>query len=261
MVKPLAEEVEKALGFGTGTRLILGTEATKQHLRDALRGTRPALVYTASHGLGAAQEPLEVQKRLQGAICCQHKGKQACEEWLFAAEDVPRDEPFAEGGVFFQFACFGYGTPAESDFMHWLGQPGLNSKADFIAALPKALLAHPCGPVAFVGHVDTAWLHGFADPESPHILDRWHPRLEPFVYAVRALLKTDLVGQAMANMSKKYDIGNALLTGTFDRWRKGKIKMSPEFDVRLANTFITRSDAQNYMIFGDPAVRLRIPSH
>jgi hypothetical protein len=258
MVKPLAEEVQWQLKFGI--RLLLGQEATKQQLLNALRGARPALVYTASHGLGAPSEPWEVQRRIQGAICCQRQENQAKEDRLFTAEDVPRDEPFLEGTVFFQFACFGYGTPAESDFMHWLGKPGLNAPRDFIAALPKALLAHPRGPVGFVGHLDTAWLHGFADPQNRHILDRWHPRIEPFVHAVRTLLRVGPTGLAMANMNKKYDIGNALLTGTFDRLRKGKLKLTPDFYTRLTSTFITRSDAQNYMIFGDPAARLRIPT-
>ncbi len=34
---------------------------------------------------------------------------------------------------------------------------------DFVAALPKRLLAHPRGPIAYAGHRDTAWRHGFAD--------------------------------------------------------------------------------------------------
>ncbi|MEZ6142538.1 MAG: hypothetical protein R3B84_18415 [Zavarzinella sp.] len=144
--------------------------------------------------------------------------------------------------------------------MHWLGRPGLNASSDFIAALPKALLAHPRGPVGFIGHLDTAWLHGFADPDNPHILDRWHSRIEPFVEAVRTILRTNPAGLALANMSKRYDICNALLTGTVDRLRKNKLKVTPEFEIALASTFITRSDAQNYMIFGDPAARLRIPA-
>jgi hypothetical protein len=41
--------------------------------------------------------------------------------------------------------------------------------------------------------------------------------------------------------------------------RKGKIKETPEFYRKLVSTIITRDDAQNYMILGDPAVRLRIP--
>jgi hypothetical protein len=59
-------------------------------------------------------------------------------------------------------------------------------------------------------------------------------------------------------MVKKYDIGNALLTSTFDRLQRGRIKVTPEFHARLVDAFITRNDAQNYFIFGDPAVSLRM---
>lgn len=256
MAEPLAKRIHSRYGLETPT--IMGNDATKANLVESLRGAKPALVYTVSHGLGAPDESLDIQKRYNGAICCQHIGTEPIQEWLFSADDVPLDEPFLEGAAFFQFACFGYGTPAESDFMHWLGNPELNAEEDFVAALPKRLLAHPRGPIAFIGHVDTAWLHGFADPKSPHILDRWHSRIVPFVDAVDKLLKVQPTGLAMANMNKRYDITNALLTSTLDRIQKGKIKITPDFHTKLAEAFITRSDAQNYMIFGDPAVRLRI---
>ncbi len=257
MAEPLADHIRTRCELNI--REIMGDDATKKHLMASLGEAKPALVYTASHGLGAPSESLEIQKRLNGAICCERTGTEPIEQWLFAADDVPLDEPFLEGAVFFQFACFGYGTPAESDFHHWFGEPALNAQADFVAALPKRLLAHPRGPVAFIGHVDTAWLHGFEDPESPHLLERWHPRMTPFVKAVDTLLKVQPSGIAMADMNKRYDLTNAQLTSTFDRLKRKKLEVTEKFQIQLANAFIFRSDAQNYMIFGDPAVRLRIP--
>ena len=256
MAEPLADHIRTR--FGLEIHELMGDHATKEQLMEDLREAKPALVYTASHGIGAPNESLEIQKRLNGAVCCQHTGPLTLDS-LFSAEDVPLDQPFLEGAVFFQFACFGYGTPAESDFMHWLGNPELNAAEDFVAALPKRLLAHPMGPIVFIGHLDTAWLHGFADPESPDILDRWDDRIEPFVYAINTLLKVSPAGLAMARMNKRYDISNAIITYTFDRLQKGKIEMTPRRQVRLADSFITRSDAQNYMILGDPAARVRIP--
>jgi hypothetical protein len=74
-----------------------------------------------------------------------------------AAEDVAVDRPFFEGSIFFQFACFGYGTPAESDFNHWTqGDVLINAPEDFIAALSKRLVSHPSGPLAVVAHLDLA---------------------------------------------------------------------------------------------------------
>jgi hypothetical protein len=258
MAKPLAEHVRDDLGFGIYT--MFAADATKKKLQDALASRKPALVYTASHGLGAMGQPLAVQKRLNGAICCQHTGPLTLDA-LFMADDVPATQPFLEGAVFFQFACFGYGTPAESDYTHWFDKvPETYTDADFVAALPKRLLAHPRGPVAFIGHLDTAFLHGFADPEAPMILDRWHNRVAPFVAAVDDLLGVRPSALAMQDMNRRYSICNALLTNTYDQEKRGKLKWTPALEARFVDTWITRSDAQNYMVFGDPGARLRIPA-
>ena len=257
MAQPLSQLISQKLGFPTTA--ILGEEATKAAFVAALADRSPALVYTASHGLGAPRAGLDVQKQVNGALCCQHGPDASPAEWLFRGLDVPTT-PFVEGGVFFQFACYGYGTPATSDFMHWMGEDSLNSEEDFVAALPKRLLAHPRGPIAYVGHVDVAWLHGFADPESPYILDTWQPRMAPFASAVRRLLETRPVGRAMWEMNQRYDITNAIIANTIDRWQRGKLELTGERKERFVSTFITRSDAQNYMVFGDPAARVRIPA-
>jgi hypothetical protein len=257
MAQPLADHVRDQLGFRASS--ILGDEATKDHLVHALSGARPALVYTASHGLWASSTDLALQKRVNGAICCQRSAAtQTRGDWLFTADDVPAHEAFLEGAVFFQFACFGYGTPAESDFAHWLGGEPVTASEDFIAALPKRLLAHPHGPVAFIGHVDTAWLHGFDDPDQPFPDDVWNRRIAPFVQALNKLLAVEPVGRAMSTLNERYSTTNAVLTGAYDRLMRGRAKATPEFGRKLADTFIMRSDAQNYLVFGDPAARLRI---
>ena len=258
MVEPLAEHIRDVLGLKTET--IVGNKATKTTLLEVLSAGKPALVYTASHGLGATTEPSEVQERYNGAICCQHTGAPTLDT-LFAADDVSLDQPYLEGAVFFQFACFGYGTPAQSDYAHWLeGVPVQYTEKDFVAALPKRLLAHPRGPIAFIGHLDTAFLHGFADVEDPHILDRWHSRMAPFLKAVNQLLEVQPSGLAMHDMNTRYSVCNALLTNTYDRQRRGTLRWNSKLEARFLDTWITRGDAQNYMILGDPAARLRIPT-
>jgi hypothetical protein len=258
MAKPLAEHIQDELGFLTHP--ILGKDATKQNLLDVLITKKPALIYTASHGLGALQQTLEVQKRYHGAICCQKTGQeQEIQDWLFMADDIPSDTPFLEGAVFFQFACFGYGTPAESDYAHWrTGVPQKYADMDFVAALPKRLLAHPRGPIAFIGHLDTAFLHGFADVETPHIFNRWHTRIAPFIEAVDYLLGVQPSGLAMRGMNNRYSVCNALITNTYDRQRRGRLQWDAALEARFLDNWITRSDSQNYMTFGDPAARLRI---
>ena len=257
MIKPLSDYVGSALRFRATA--LTGHEATKQKLVEALCGTSPALVYTASHGLGLAGETLDRQKRYNGALCCQAAGPLGAED-LFSADDVPADEPFLEGSVFFQFACYGYGTPAQSDYTHWLQNvPGRCADEDFVAALPKRLLAHPRGPIAYVGHLDTAFLHGFADQDEPQVADRWHTRIQPFVHAVQSLLQVQPSGLAMEDMNKRFAVCNTLLTSTYDRLQRGTFSWTTEGRKRFVDSWIMRSDAQNYMVFGDPAARLRIP--
>jgi hypothetical protein len=261
MARPIADHMTNLLGYKTTT--LLQGSATKQNMVSTFKETHPALVYTASHGLGAPDLELGEQKKINGAICCQATVGQPSSASVFSAADVPNDdENFLEGSVFIQFACYGYGTPSESYYSHWLPAGDvarLNAKSDFVAALPKRLLAHPKGPIAFVGHLDLAWLHAFNDPADPDISLKWHPRITPFVHIVNTLLKDlNTVGLGMETMNKRYDITNSVLTTALDKIRKKRVPATSEFFSKIAEIFITRSDAQNYMVFGDPAVQLRV---
>jgi hypothetical protein len=258
MADPLAAHVTKSCRIPV--HAASGDAATKERFLEDGRTRKPALVYTATHGMGAPKEPLDVQKQVNGGLCCQHAKGQPRYDWLLTATDIPAEEPFLEGGIVFQFACFGYGTPSESDFRHWLGVGALNSPESFVAALPKQLLAHPRGPIAFIGHVDTAWLHGFKDPRNPYLVERWNARIAPYKKAVETLLQCQPVGFAMADMNRRFDYANADLTLAFDRMMRKKGEVTSAMRQRLANAFIFRTDAQNYLVFGDPAARARIPT-
>lgn len=151
----------------------------------------------------------------------------------------------------------------QSDYAHWFpesgGVPKQYTEADFVAALPRKLLAHPRGPIVFIGHLDTASLHGFVDVEAPHILERWHNRIAQFVKAVNQILQVQPSGLAMHDMNMKYAVCNALITNTYDRQHLGRLKWTPQLEANFLDNWISRGDAQNYMIFGDPAARLRVP--
>lgn len=257
MVDPLTQYIADELQFRTAA--LTGYDATKRHLVEAFHGARPALVYTASHGLGLTGQPLEQQKRYNGAICCQAPGPLTLDD-LFTGDDVPMAEPFLEGAAFFQFACFGYGTPAQSDYSHWLSAvPSRYAEEDFVAALPKRLLAHPRGPIAYVGHLDTAFLHGFTDQHDPYIAGRWHARIQPFLAAVVRLLQVQPSGFAMEDMNKHFAICNSLLADIYDEQKQGTLSWTQQTYTKFVDRWIIRNDAQNYMVLGDPAARLRIP--
>jgi len=261
MAKPLSEYVERDLNYDT--MKIMGDQATKTNLVNALESKKPALVYTASHGMAAPKENLATQKRINGAICTQemHTNPYSpISDCLFSADDIPIDGNYLEGSLFFEFSCFSYGTPWISDYDHWLGNPGLNSTEDFISALPKKLLSHPNGPIGFIGHNDTAWAHGFLDPQRPFIIEKWHSRLSPFQYAVSEALQRSSFGLLLNSMNKGYDIGNATITNYYDMIKRTN---DPNFHTQeekslFVDNWITRNDAQNYMLFGDPGTYIKI---
>lgn len=256
MAAPLADLVRKQ--HGIDVRSIEGDEASRKNLRAACALRSPALVFVAAHGIGGGDDDLQTRRRYNGAICCADSDGWSLGS-AFCADDVPLDLPFLEGAAFFQFGCFGYGTPAQSDFLHWLGDAPVASGQSTVSALPKALLAHPRGPIAYVGHVDLAWLHAFTDPDAPG-LRRLHNRLTPFVAAVDALLRLQPVAMAMEGMNSRYNQHNLLLTSLFDRMKRRGQAFSEEHWARLIDLFICRGDAQNYFVLGDPAAQLRIPT-
>jgi hypothetical protein len=260
MAEPLSHLVENMLHLPVAR--LFGDNATHSRFQDVLLTASPALIYTASHGLGAINQPLEVQKQLNGAIVCQQDGSdQSIQERLFSANDIVMEKSFLNGGVFFQFACFSYGTPSLSDFSHWRNKPGStqNTSSDFVATFPRRMLAHSKGPIAFIGHVDMAWLYGFADPGEMDMEEWWNPRLKPFAQALEGLLTTQPVGLALQEMNKRYNNLNAYLTNLFDLIHQEESRNTKMLMKKIAYSYVVRNDAQNFMIFGDPAVRLRIP--
>lgn len=259
MAQPLAEHVLQ--NYGMETTCLFAGAATKGNFLATAGRLRPALVYTASHGFVAPNKPLEHQKQVYGAIFCQEEtAGEALKLRQVAAVDIPTDRPFLEGAVFFQFACYGYGNPAKSDFELWLGFPQKNANQDFVSALPRRLLGHSHGPIAYIGHIDSAWMHGFIeDPDHPLVGNRWNQRLQPFRSAISSLLEVQPVGLAMGKMYQRYLLENSAILNSYSEVMRGDRQVTPEYKIWLADLFISRSDAQNYMIYGDPAAALRIP--
>ncbi len=257
MIEPLNAKLEDRFGFAS--RALIGDEARKSEFVELLISSNPALVYSASHGIAASNQPFELQKRVNGALVCQHSPDENMDKWLLTADDLPSDTSFLEGSLYFQFACFGYGTPAESDFEHWFrGGPAPLTKEDFVAAIPKKLLANPHGPVGYIGHVDTAFLHGFSDQNDPHLLEDWHPRMAPFVTAIESIFKVQPIGRALKDINARLNTTNQIITSTIDKDKRGRYEWTDKLTKKFIDYWIMRSDAQNYMLLGDPGARLQI---
>ena len=260
LVLPLAESFlpEGRFGRSLGDRRVdhlVGETATKEALGQILAGTgpsgRPALLFSATHGLGGWPAGHPDQASRHGALLCQDwpgVGRIGPEHY-FSGADLP-DEADVHGLVAFCFACFAAGTPAEDAFAHVPGEPPPQLAAEpFVAALPKALLSHPeGGALAVVGHVDRAWGYSFVSGEDAQLL--------PFQNAIGRILLGQPVAHALKDFNERYAALSTSLSDLLERIGFSGLVVP---DTELARLWTERNDAQNYVVLGDPAAAARVP--
>lgn len=263
LVNPLADGIPAGPGqaakpavaaqWGYAARKIWGDAATKQALIDIVcpedAHKPPALIFTASHGMGFPKGSAQ-QKTAQGAILCQ--------DWpgfgsiqpahYFTAGDVPA-ESRVHGTVVFHFACYGGGTPEYDQFFHVPDKtPPMIADASFIAALPKKWLAHPGGgALACIGHVERAWGYSIVAPEAGQ-------QIQPFQNALGMILTGHPLGYALKDFNERYA---ALSTGLATMLKKSQVTKKLDNEAYVT-TWVQRNDAEGYVLLGDPAVRLRV---
>ncbi len=159
LIAPLADRLEENLPDWR-LRRTLGEGATRQALADIFggKGGKPALLFTASHGVGFPADHAEQRDR-QGALLCQDwpgpedwRGRGPIPpEHSFAAADLS-DRSDVAGLVAFLFACYGAGTPKLYAFAPKNGSvPRQIAPRDFVARLPQRLLER--GALAVIGHL------------------------------------------------------------------------------------------------------------
>ena len=242
-----------ATRHGFRTRTFRGPGATKAQLADVFAppegGSRPALLFTASHGMGWPKgDP--GQRRGQGALLCQDWPGvgSISSKHFFAAADLPAQASL-QGLITFHFACFGAGTPQADEYMHAPGEPPPEiADSPFVAALPKSLLSHRNGgALACIGHVERAWGYSLSRPGQG-------TQLQMFEYALERMLLGQPVGYALKDFNERYAALSVSLANTLQQVGFGK--HVPDDD--LADEWICRNDSGGYLVVGDPAVRLRV---
>jgi hypothetical protein len=234
-------------------QIFLGKDATKANLLSTLQAAKPpALLFTASHGmafdLGDAQ-----QATGQGALLCQDwpRFNEMKPEHFLSAADVP-DGANVNGMVAFLFACYGAGTPDKDQFVSDLSEAGTApppAAKPFVAALPRRLLAHPNGSaLAVIGHIDRAWSFSM---QAINVSD---PQIETFRSSLASILTGTPVGHAMSErFGARYGELSTLLLNATSPTATAPLRSDEE----LVSAWIERNDAQNYVLLGDPAVRIR----
>lgn len=224
----------------------------------------PGVLLTLSHGLGVARARWSAaaqQRCEQGALSFGRGG-------VLAGPDLA-GRCFLPGGVWLAVSCFGAGTTDRSDYHHWLdtlrraGRVGnqiehvldtLAHERPFVAALPKAALASPQGPLAFIGHVDLAWAYSFFSLDD-------QPTRRPgrFMSVLRSLLHGERAGAAMRALSGLFDEANTELTALYhEHARAGCPPLDDRARARRGHLWMLRQDLAGYILLGDPAVRLPV---
>lgn len=211
-------------------------------------GGPPALLFSGGHGMAFERADAR-QVQAQGALVCQDWPAfgDITENHWFAATDLPSSAQ-VHGLVHFLFACYGGGTPSHDEFDRANAQPKQIADAPFIAKLPQALLAHPAGgTLAVLAHVERAWAYSFQSGKGS-------PQIQGFRDVIGRLLRGERIGQATDIFNIRW---SALSTALADL----QIEKQHGADISaktLGKMWIARDDARNFMVIGDPAVRLRV---
>ncbi len=255
LVAPLAADLERLnLASPWEVQTVLAEEARKERLARLLGGPEtPGLLFTASHGLGFPKDH-PAQIRHQGALLCQdwpgpRRWQQPIpEEHYFSADDLGEDANLW-GMLAFFFACYGAGTPQLDEFTQ---QAFKNRRAEiaprpFIAGLPRRMLSHPRGgALAVVGHVERAWGHSFFWGKNRS--------LAAFESALRALADGYPVGYAFEYFNERYAEISTELTVLLEDMQFDL----PVDPLEVAGKWTANNDAKNYVVLGDPAVRMMV---
>jgi hypothetical protein len=257
LVRPVSERLERRQP-DWAQQAVLKEDATKARLGQLLGGDEtPALLFTATYGLGLA-DGHERQLAEQGALLCQewpgldeaHEGIPS--DCYFSAADVAEDARLL-GLVAFLLTNYSAGTPRLDDFAHQSFQePQSIAPQAFVARLPQRLLGHPRGgALAVIGHVERAWTVSFVSP-GPGQQGRI-AEFDLFESLFGRLMKGHTVGSAMELFNQRY----TQLSSTLAEELQQVVFYDRERDDRELAAMMTQAvDARNYVILGDPAVRL-----
>lgn len=257
----LAKTTHHELGFNV--KELVEKNAKKPDLITEIKNSTPCFVFASALGMSDPERDMEHQKKITGAMMCEGKyDTEKPDAWLFTASDVDNAATFLKGGIFFQYGDFGYGAPAINEWIKWfpdskeLGIPPKIADTDFISALPKSLVFHKNGPIAYIGHFGQVLVDTFGQHEENNARRRWKNRREPFQQAISDLLRyASPVGYAFESIRDKLNVINSQLVSEYEDLEAAQDK-DKQLDMIL-DTLIMRSELQNYMIFGDPAAGLR----
>ncbi|WP_426191447.1 C25 family cysteine peptidase [Massilia sp. DWR3-1-1] len=247
----LAEtQQQKSLGakYDYTVKPYLHEQSTKAALAAILSDReRPAsILFTGSHGMAFPHTDAR-QGLNQGALVCNDwpgYGNISSEHW-FAAQDVPA-QANVHGLMHFFFACYSLGTPEFDNFPMQTPAPRI-APAAMTARLPQTLMSLPQGGVlASLGHIDRAWASSFQSPVG-------RPQAQGFRDVLARLMAGQRIGHATDQFNGQWGVVSTQLIELLNDKAYGKTVS----DAALLSLRVARDDCRNYVVLGDPAVKLR----
>ena len=233
------------------------------------RGDAPAVLFTASHGMGFPNGHPRQLGDQGGLVCGDWPGprkwgrREIPTDFYFSADDLADDADVA-GLISFHFACYGAGTPRLDDFPSLapaapapLTAIGARLAApiaprSFVARLPQHLLAHPRGgALAVIGHIERtlgssfAWVSDGLQKSNTGAFEDALCRLAQGLPVGAAL---EVFNQRYAEMAS--DLQSVLLSAK-------QTSIDPDA-AELARLWQGSVDARGFVVFGDPAVRVPV---
>ena len=164
------------------------------------------------------------------------------ERFYVSADDVPSEANML-GSVAFHFACYSAGTPKFDDYVKAGATPKQKAPESILAKLPARLLNR--GALAVLGHIDLAWTYSF--------LDNNKPQLNVFKSPLEAIMKGRCVGHAAEYIDDRWAALATIMVGL-----QKDLRFGAKIEGEVARKWTQLTDARNYMLVGDPAVRLRV---
>lgn len=215
-------------------------------LRGGEDGRPPAMLLSATHGLGLLAAAEDEFLRYQGALLCQDwagAGHAPSRDHYFAGEDLGGDAN-VEGMVSVLFGCYSAGCPREDEYLVEGNTRPQIAPFPFISRLPQRLLLS--GSFAVLGHIERAWTYAFRGAGDGTA------QSQSFEDVLSRIAQGKRLGFATDQFNAVQGARSSLLANTLEDIRFG-LRVDP---YELAQLWIARNDARNYALLGDPAVRL-----
>ncbi len=229
---------------------------SKQSLMESAKSSRFLALYC--HGVGLKDEDFSRNPQYQGSFVLDFNSNN--ETGLLTPEDVT-SEPFVPSGILFSPACLAGGTQADSDFASWIKRNGLTpylGQDTGISAISSTLLGSSVGPVAALMHFDISLCGPMFNPHNGQfdLQKRIHHNF----------VKNLIEGQTIGKATKLFrSAAGAFYAQAFKLF--GQVAGSVSFMGRdepnisdfvrsMNQRHVTATDMRNYIILGDPAVKL-----